>query len=500
MATEITTRTAGAVEHIDPQSIVIEANVRPGDTMKPLTKEFIATIREHGVVMPVHGYRDEQGNVLVRMGQRRTLAAREAGLATIPVYIVDGDQSTARRIIDQLIENEQRSDLTEAERSAAWQQLAFEGMTPNKIAKSTGTKVERVKQGLAVADNAVATAAVVEHEIDLAQAATLIEFEDSPEIVAELIEVAKTDPEQFQHAAQRARSAREIAAKIEEHAVPLREAGFEVLTERPRWDNEDYLDLYRLTTAEGERVDRDTLATLDGRAVLITGMWRVDDTPRFEYFLRGWKEAGYRAASAERASSNKGPMTDEQKAQRKALVANNKAWAAAEVVRREWLATFMSRKTLPKDAAQFIARGLTFHRGDVYRAMQEGNSLAHTLLGIDPGSGWRADKLAEFVTANPTKAQHVSLAIVLGGIEDNTDRGAWRYPEADKAAYLAQIAAWGYTLSEVEQLVIDGAAEKATARAEAAAARAEAGDDEEPEVEVEDFEADDFADEFDYED
>ncbi|WP_401001013.1 ParB/RepB/Spo0J family partition protein [Agromyces sp. GXQ0307] len=490
MATDTTTRPAGVVEHIDPQSIIIEANVRPGDTMKPLTKEFIATIREHGVVMPVHGYRDEQGIVFVRMGQRRTLAAREAGLATIPVYIVDGDQSTARRIIDQLIENEQRADLTEAERSAAWQQLAFEGMTPNSIAKKTGTKVARVKQGLAVAENAVATAAIVEHEIDLEQAATLIEFEDSPEVVAELIEIAKADPEQFQHAAQRARSARELAAKIEEHAAPLREAGYEVLAERPYWDNEDYLSMHRLRTADGESVDSETLATLDGRAVHVS-LWRVDDEPRFEFFLRGWKEAGYRDRDAERASSNSGPMSEEQKAERRALIANNKAWAAAEVVRREWLTQFMSRKTLPKDTTQFIAQGLTFHRGDVYRVMQGGNSLAHTLLGIDQGTGWRADKLYEFVVANPTKAQHVSLAIVLGGIEDNTDKGAWRYPDDEKAAYLAQIAAWGYTLSEVEQLVIDGAAAKAAARAEAGV------DYEEDEFDGEDFDADEFdADEF----
>lgn len=485
MTTDTTTRPAGVVEHIDPQSIVIEANVRPGDTMKPLTKEFVATIREHGVVMPVHGYRDEQGNVLVRMGQRRTLAAREAGLATIPVYIVDGDQSTARRIIDQLIENEQRADLTEAERSAAWQQLAFEGMTPNKIAKSTGTKVERVKQGLAVAENAVATSAIVEHELDLEQAATLIEFEDSPEIVAELIETAKTEPEQFQHAAQRARSARELAAKIAEHAEPLREAGYEVLTERPYWDSDDYLSMHRLRTAEGTGVDAEVFSTLEGRAVHV-GMWRVDDEPRFEFYLRGWKEAGYRDRDAERSGSNSGPMTEEQKAERKALIANNKAWAAAEVVRREWLTQFMSRKTLPKDATQFIARGLTFHRGDVYREMQGGNHLAHTLLGIDPGTGWRTDNLSEFVTANPTKAQHVSLAVVLGGIEDNTDKTAWRHPDAEKAAYLAQIAAWGYTPSDVEQLVIDGAAAQQAARE----ARAAGSDDEAPDFDADEFDED----------
>lgn len=351
-------------------------------------------------------------------------------------------KSAARRIIDQLIENEQRADLTEAERSAAWQQLAFEGMTPNSIAKKTGTKVDRVKHGLAVAENAVATAAVVAHEIDLEQAAILIEFEDSPEVVGDLIEIVKTERKQFRHAAQRARTDRDLAAKIAEHAEKMREAGYEVLVERPRWDDDDYLSIHRLRTADGKAVDRDTLALLEGRAVTID-LWRVDEKPQCDYYLRGWKEAGYRDRDAETGrSSNGGPMTDEQKAERKALIANQKAWAAAEAVRLDWLTKFISRKTLPKDAPLLIARGLTFHRGDVYRAMQEGNGSAHTLLRIERGTGWRSDKLSEFVVANPSKAQHVSLAIVLGGIEDNTDKSAWRYPDAEKAAYLAQIAAW----------------------------------------------------------
>jgi ParB family chromosome partitioning protein len=148
-------------------------------------------------------------------------------------------------------------------------------------------------------------------------------------------------------------------------------------------------------------------------------------------------------------------MTDEQKAERKTLIANNKAWASAEIVRREWLATFLSRKTLPKDAATVIAQGLTVHRRDVGSAVTNGNTLAHTLLGIERGGFWDADKLAALIEHSPAKVQHVTLATVLGGIEDSTSKNTWRYPEAAKALYFEQLAKWGYGLSEVEQIVID---------------------------------------------
>jgi ParB family chromosome partitioning protein len=148
-------------------------------------------------------------------------------------------------------------------------------------------------------------------------------------------------------------------------------------------------------------------------------------------------------------------MTDEQKAERKTLIANNKAWASAEVVRREWLAEFLSRKTLPKDAGTVIAQGLTIHRRHVGSAVTNGNTLAHTLLGIERGGYYEADKLAAMIEHSPAKAQHVTLAIVLAGIEDSTDKTTWRYPEVAKAQYFQQLGKWGYGLSDVEQIVID---------------------------------------------
>ncbi|WP_091478796.1 hypothetical protein [Microbacterium azadirachtae] len=146
-------------------------------------------------------------------------------------------------------------------------------------------------------------------------------------------------------------------------------------------------------------------------------------------------------------------MTDEQKAERRILIANNKAWASAETVRREWLITLLTRKTLPKDAAVVIARGLTVHRQAVSSATRDGNELAHQLLGLEPSSYLEADKLAALIEHTPAKAQHVALAVVLGACESVTSKESWRYPTATDAAYLTQLAAWGYSLSDVEQIV-----------------------------------------------
>jgi ParB family chromosome partitioning protein len=59
--------------------------------------------------------------VIVRAGQGRTLAARQAALTTIPAYIVDADDTTTDRIVQQMVENDHREALTDAERTTAFQ-------------------------------------------------------------------------------------------------------------------------------------------------------------------------------------------------------------------------------------------------------------------------------------------------------------------------------------------------------------------------------------------
>jgi ParB family chromosome partitioning protein len=441
----------GTIEHVDPNVIVVEANVR---TVATLDRHFVASIKQNGVLTPILARRDEQGNVIVRAGQLRTLAAREAGLATIPVYIVEADETTIDRIVQQMVENDHRAAVTDSDRVAAFQQLTFEGLTPAAIAKRTGSKATTVEAGIAVAGHNVAASAIVDHSLTLDQAATLIEFEGGDKTVADLIEVAVTDPAQFAHAAQRARDniKRSTVKKATEAELAAR--GFEILDREFGYYETDYVGINNLVTKDGDRVTVDQIGITEGRAAFVRVY--IGGESQVTYYVKNFKSAGFRKDSG--AGSTSGPMTDKQKADRITLVANNKAWASAEVVRRTWLTEFLSRKTLPKDAGTVIAQGLTMHRREVGSAATNGNTLAHTLLGIERGGYWDADKLTALLDHSPTKSQHVALAVVLGGIEDSTSKETWRYPSVIKALYFEQLAAWGYGLSEVEQIAATTAA------------------------------------------
>lgn len=447
----------GTIEHIDPNLIVVEANVR---TEANLPREFVASIKQNGVLTPILARRDEQGNVIVRAGQRRTLAAREAGLESIPAYIVEADETTVDRIVQQMVENDHREAVTDADRVAAFQQLAFEGLTPAVIAKRTGTKAATVKTGITVAENDTAASAIVTHSLALDQAAVLIEFEGDDETVSQLIEVAENEPTQFAHAAQRARDDKRRAEITAAATADLIERGYEILTRDRGYYETDYISIRELVTQEGNTVTVDDIAEVEGRAAFVRAFYNSDEAD-VRYFLKDPKAAGFRKNSGSGVTS--GPMTDDEKAERRTLIANNKAWASAEIVRREWLAEFLSRKTLPKDTATVIAQGLTTHRREVGTAVGNGNNLARTLLSIERSGYYEGDKLAAFIGQSPGKAQHVTLAIVLGGIEDSTSKATWRYPNPVSALYFKQLAAWGYGLSEVEQIVIAPKATEAAA-------------------------------------
>ncbi|GAB3584636.1 hypothetical protein GCM10027406_31380 [Leifsonia lichenia] len=459
-----TTTVAGTIEHLDPHTLSIETNVRPS---APITPAFVQSIKENGVLTPVLGYRSDDGQVTVRAGQRRVFAAREAGLATIPVYLVEADDATARRIVQQMVENDQREALTDADRAAAFQQLAFEGLSVTAIARRTGTKTREVKTALAVVENQIAASAIHENQLTLDQAAVLIEFDDDDETRANLIQVATTDPAQFAHTAQRARDDKARAKAKADTEADLAGRGYLILDSDPGYYDTEYTRISELLTADDQRVTVEHIESLEGRAAYVRVY--ADGEANVTYFVQDAKAAGFHSYGG--SPSKSGPMTDEEKAERRTLIANNKAWASAEIVRREWLTTLLSRKSLPKDAAVVIAKGLTVHRQAISTATREGNELAHQLLGLEQSGYVESDKLTALIEQTPAKAQHVALAVVLGACESVTSKQTWRYPSPTDTDYFALLASWGYSLSDVEQIVTaDGAAD-----AEGAAASRGAG-------------------------
>lgn len=443
--TDTTTATLGTIEHIDPNKIEAETNIR---TISKPDPALVASIRQFGVLEPVVCRRDDNGTITVRMGQRRILAAREAGTVTVPAYIVTGDETTTTRLLEQFAENEHRADLTQAERAAVFQQLQFEGLSIPQIAKQTGVKRTTVEAGIKVADSEIAGKVATNRAVTLDQAAAMIEFEDDPRALANLVATAEQNPEQFAHELQRQRDriAREEAIATER--ARLVDAGYTVLDQQPYHDDKTIVSIEDLATADGSDITPDHLTEIgdDKLAHVGHGYGGLQTT----LYVRNFKTHGFKRAGN---GVQIGGMTDEQKAERRELIAKNKAWDSAEVVRREWLTTLLSRKTLPKDATAFITVGLTLHRRDVASAMNGGNRLAATFLGLEPQlNEWQPSPVDGYAEQSG-KAGHVALAVILAGMEAAIGRHTWRQPTGTASRYLAQIEAWGYPLSEVEQIV-----------------------------------------------
>jgi len=99
-------------------------------------EELAASIKELGVLQPIV-VEEESGGYRLIAGERRLRAAKRAGLTTIPAVI--RESSGEHTLIEALVENLQRSDLTPMEQARAYSRLLEEyGMTQDAVAKRVG--------------------------------------------------------------------------------------------------------------------------------------------------------------------------------------------------------------------------------------------------------------------------------------------------------------------------------------------------------------------------
>ena len=122
---------------IDPNEIVPNprqprTNFDPDDLA-----ELVHSVREFGVLQPVVVRRNEEGAYELIMGERRTRASREAGLASIPAIVRDTADDDVLR--DALLEYLHRSQLNPLEEASAYQQLLEDfGITQEQLATRIG--------------------------------------------------------------------------------------------------------------------------------------------------------------------------------------------------------------------------------------------------------------------------------------------------------------------------------------------------------------------------
>jgi ParB family chromosome partitioning protein len=99
--------------------------------------ELAASIKEVGVLQPVVVARDDEGNHFLIAGERRWRAARRAGLTTIPAVVRGSTGETT--LVEALVENVQRQDLTPLEEAHAYKQLLENtGMNQEQVAERVG--------------------------------------------------------------------------------------------------------------------------------------------------------------------------------------------------------------------------------------------------------------------------------------------------------------------------------------------------------------------------
>ncbi|MBU1661378.1 MAG: ParB/RepB/Spo0J family partition protein [Chloroflexi bacterium] len=100
--------------------------------------ELAASIREHGIIQPlIVSGGPRAGEYTLIAGERRLLAAKEAGLETVPVIV--RETSEQERLELALIENVQRADLSPLEMAEAYRQLVDDfSLSHGVIAKQVG--------------------------------------------------------------------------------------------------------------------------------------------------------------------------------------------------------------------------------------------------------------------------------------------------------------------------------------------------------------------------
>ena len=307
---------APTLEMLDPTTLTVDVNVRKDAA---LTADFIASIKEHGVMEPVIAHRREDGTVHVLMGQRRTRAAVEAKRTEIPVMIIESPEE-AERIVTQVVENIQRAELTEADEADAYHQLSLIGVSAAAIAKKTGRKKTSVEGALKAKASEAGTAALG-RGWSIETALIMAEFEQDEAATADLESVLMDEPDQLFHVAQQIRDDRAREAALAALIDGLKAEDKTIVDYAGHYADEENLFVTAANRADGEPATDE-----DANAAFVSTDYRGEHSVRL--VITGWQELGF-TPKHERydggSNVQKGPMTEEQKAERKILIANNKA-------------------------------------------------------------------------------------------------------------------------------------------------------------------------------
>ena len=351
---------------------VDQLTAHPGNVREDLdlTPQFLASVAETGVRIPLLVTPHDDGGFLVIEGHRRLAAAVQAGLAEVPCVLDPGragDQ--AGQFLDMVVANSDghRRNFAPVEEAAALFAAHEAGASRTRIRKSTGRKAEDIKTALAAGKMSAETRAAagdLAAQLTLDELALLAEFDGDPEAVAH-------DPGGAAPRAHRrvcggadppgprrgrpARAAGRRAGGGRDHGH-RRPAGRRCPPGRPGARRRgSHPGGPRRLPGPGrvfpvlEPGAPGALLRRPGRARAHGADLRPAARRRERRRGRGPGRGGRRRCRMTR------PADAPPDPGRRLVIEGNKAWAAAGEVRRRWLPQLFARRAAPREVARFVA-------------------------------------------------------------------------------------------------------------------------------------------------
>ena len=455
----------------------------PGRDLKALT----ASVQQVGVLVPlivvpvaaVPGHEFDPAVTHVALdGSRRQAAARAAGLP-LPCEVRPDLASARDTAVTMAVTGLVRDGLTAREEAGAVQTMLDLGISQTAIGRATGRSRAQIgiaRKAASITDELAA--ATGDYPLTLQDMAILADWQEEPDAVAALLEALPHG--RMDHVVARLnldRRERELYATT---AAELAATGIRITDTEPRHYGttapRDLLSLRAPDSPPGECLTPQSHATCPGHVAHIEvtiyddpGDDDQDDTEvRITFGCTDPQTHGHAAlygpltgtatpaghpgedehALAERETRE----AQEKKDARRSLIRLNKEADAARAVRRKFLRQCLTTKTRHKQMTGWaISQILRRDRSLARWIGQYGSApVLGEILGCEPH-----DAIDTAVAAPANRHPIMLWAYTAAAYEDEFHRDAHRQVCPERAGYLRHLAGLGYTLSDVEQQVID---------------------------------------------
>jgi ParB family chromosome partitioning protein len=446
----------------------------PGNVRQDLdlTPEFLASVAEMGVRVPLLITHEGDGGLRVLEGHRRLAAALKAGLAEVPCVLDPGRAGDeAGQFLDMLVANSggYRKNFAPVEEAAALFAAHEAGASRTRIRKSTGRKADEVKTALAVggmSPQAREAAGELASQLTLDQLALLAEFDGDPAAVEQIV-TALRHGYGVEYVAERIRQDQAEAAEHQQLVAELEAAGTAVTEDLPE-------GAVRLTALVHDEDDLtpEAHAACPGRGVFFP-TWSTlhpvhycADPAAHGHTVRSLllHSSGSSAADADAAAMLPGPSEDSPlDPGRRLVIEGNKVWKAASEVRKRWLGSVLfARRTAPREVAPFVARQLLTMPDPVRSGLAgaPGQELFSEITGRTA-----TDWLESCDTTPGTRLPLLMLGPIVTAYESAMTEGegknTWRTdryspcPRRAAGTYLKFLASIGHQLAAIEQALVD---------------------------------------------